>query len=347
MATTNQVGIHEFLDLMAIHAVVDVRSPREYGRGHIPGAHNLPLFDDAGRAAVGTLYNNAGREAAINLGLELTGPRMKGFADQAKEWAVTGHILVYCWRGGMRSGSMAWLFNTSGLTASVLKGGYKEFRRYALQSFERSQPAIILGGMTGSGKSDILKALRKIGEQVIDLEYLARHKGSVFGHLGQEEQPANQQFENELAMQWRRLDPSRPVWLEDESINIGRVSIPRALFEKMRAAPMVCVEMDQGARAERIFNEYACFDRAVLASQSDRLTRRLGSENQKNARAFILDGKMKEAILILLDYYDKLYRFSLKNREKKNIHILRLPGPDAATNARLVAGHALTKGFIT
>jgi tRNA 2-selenouridine synthase len=192
---TNRISASEFLDLCKVFSAIDVRSEKEYGHGHIPGAVNLPLFSDEERVVIGTIYKNSGREASVLKGLEIAGPKLAGFVKKLHKITDQKDILVHCWRGGMRSESMAWLFGQAGYKAHVLEGGYKAYRRFIREELSRPLTYIILGGLTGSGKTELLHMLGRAGEQILDLEKLACHKGSVFGGLGQPGQPANEQFE--------------------------------------------------------------------------------------------------------------------------------------------------------
>jgi len=213
MPEIKTVGIEEFMALRERLPVFDVRTPAEFAKGHIPGAFNLPLFSDEERRRVGIIYKQIGRESAILEGLEYVGPKMRRIVETVQ--SITGHktLLLHCWRGGMRSSSVAWLLNTSGYEIFLLKGGYKAFRHYVLDSFEIPRDIIILSGHTGSGKTEILQALSRLGEQAIDLEKLACHKGSAFGSLGETPQPAQQEFENHLALFWRATDlPWTAIW---------------------------------------------------------------------------------------------------------------------------------------
>jgi tRNA 2-selenouridine synthase len=193
-----RTDIAEFLKLAEEIPVTDVRSPKEYEEGHIPGAINIPLFDDEERARVGTKYKKEGRIAAIMEGLDLSGPRMTEKLRKALQTAKNGKLLVHCWRGGMRSEAMAWLFSLSGIQTTVLEGGYKSYRHLVLDTLAAEREMIILGGMTGSSKTHILRHLKQQGRQVVDLESLANHKGSAFGALGQLPQPSTEQFANDL-----------------------------------------------------------------------------------------------------------------------------------------------------
>ena len=179
--------------LAAGGALLDVRTPAEFRQGHIPGAANLPLFSDAERAEVGTLYKQQGRQAAVLRGLALVGPRMEALAAELVTWSersAGAPLRLHCWRGGMRSGSVAWLAQQLELPVLLLEGGYKSYRRWVLELFERPWPLRLLGGRTGCGKTELLLALRERGAAVVDLEGLAHHRGSSFGGLGLPEQPS-------------------------------------------------------------------------------------------------------------------------------------------------------------
>ncbi|MGE4332621.1 MAG: tRNA 2-selenouridine(34) synthase MnmH, partial [Macellibacteroides sp.] len=187
----------DFLEQSKTGIMIDVRSPSEFEAGHIPGARNLPLFSDNERAEIGTRYVQYGKDNAVERGLEIVGPKLAGFVKQARLWADGTPIYMYCWRGGMRSGSMAWLFRTAGLTTYLLSGGYKAYRNSFAQLLEAHPwQLLILGGPTGCGKTEVLHQLQRMEQQVIDLEGLAHHKGSAFGSLGETAQPSTEQFTN-------------------------------------------------------------------------------------------------------------------------------------------------------
>lgn len=296
--------------------VIDVRSPGEFMEGHIPGAINIPLFSNEERAEIGTLYKQQGQQEAIERGLEIVGPKMAGFVRQAKALPYRGQLLVHCWRGGMRSGSFAWLLNTAGIPAVTLTGGYKSYRRELLAFFETPFMLFILTGNTGSGKTEILQHLQLKGEQVIDLEGLARHKGSVFGGMGQQEQPSSEQFQNELFRQMRQMDISRPIWLEDESISLGDCFIPQPLWKQLRKAPLFRTELSKAARIERLVLEYGPFEPAVLEQAIHKLTKRLGGQHAKAALKALHENRLNEVASILLVYYDKAYEIGLSKRQE-------------------------------
>ena len=219
------LDIHHFLELSGTIPVIDVRTPLEFDHARIPGAYNLPIFSNEERVMVGTTYKQKGREAAILLGFDLTGPKWSGFIKQALKRAPEKRIMVHCWRGGMRSGAMAWALNLYGFEVYLLEGGYKRFRNWVLDQFKKQYPILVLGGMTGSGKTQILHKLKEKGEQIIDLEGLAQHQGSSYGSMGYLNQPSQEHFENLLAVALSKVDTDRPLWLEDESLSIDRKSV--------------------------------------------------------------------------------------------------------------------------
>ena len=216
--------------------IIDVRAPCEYAKGHIPGAVNVPLFDDDERAEVGTLYKRNGHDSAVRRGLQII--ERKGWdtlLDAAPALREGDDVLVYCFRGGMRSGGMAWLLSQAPLRVHTLQGGYKRFRNWAIDSWSLDRPLVVVGGPTGSGKTDVLHALSQdLKQQVIDLEGEANHRGSIFGALGRAPQPTNEHYENLLALHWRRFSQSSPVFVEDESHAVGKCGVPPGLWARMR-----------------------------------------------------------------------------------------------------------------
>lgn len=320
--------------------VVDVRTPLEFERGHIPGAVNMPLFTNEERAEVGTLYVKVGRDEAVHRGLEFVGPRIAQMVSRAREIVDAFYggtcdttsdgcnvgsdlyhgdfqnnvgarkvIYLYCWRGGMRSGSVAWLLDTAGFDVCLVRGGYKAYRR----SFERMLvdgvwDFRVLSGSTGCGKTELLHHLGEMGKQVLDLEGLANHKGSVFGALGQHAQPSNEQFTNILHSVFRGLDPGRAVWCENESMSIGRVSMPPALYALIRRSPRVEVQMDVEQRLDRLMVEYGDFSTQSLADAFAKITKHMGREQVADAVAALERGEVRLAAGMALKYYDKVYK---------------------------------------
>lgn len=297
---------------------IDVRSPAEYAQGHIPGAVNVPLFSDAERAEVGTLYKQLGRQTAVLHGLAAVGPRLHTMAARLLELAAesNGPLQLYCWRGGMRSASVAWLADTLGLSTTRLEGGYKRFRRWVLDRFEAPLPLLLLGGRTGSGKTDLLQALHHAGAAVIDLEGLAHHRGSSFGGLGQEPQPSSEHFENLLAMALERFNDDAPIWLEAESAQVGRCRIPVGLWRQMQHAPVVELQRQDSERISRLVAVYGAQEREALHQATERISRRLGPQRTSLALAAIGAGDMATACVQMLDYYDRCYDHELQQRQR-------------------------------
>ncbi|WP_247232879.1 tRNA 2-selenouridine(34) synthase MnmH [Telluribacter sp. SYSU D00476] len=309
----------EFLKKAATLPVVDVRSPGEFAQAHIPGAVNIPLFTNEERAVVGTAYKQISKDDALLRGLEYVGPKMADFVRQSRALAPDGEILVHCWRGGMRSGSFAWLLETAGMRVSTLVGGYKAYRNLVLDGFTQPRQLVILGGKTGSGKTEILKELHKLGEQVLDLEALAHHKGSSYGAIGQAPQPTSEQYENDIAVQWQQLDPERRIWVEDESRTVGRCFVPLSLWEQMCQAPVAFVDVPKEVRIQRLVREYACYDHSLLYEATDRIRKRLGGQHHQAALAALEQHDYATVADITLTYYDKAYLHGLSFRTADTI----------------------------
>jgi tRNA 2-selenouridine synthase len=320
MATvTDIIETKQFLERSLTRPIFDVRSPEEFHQGNIPGAFNVPLFSDVERAIVGTTYTHKGKEAAILKGLEMVGPKLEYFVKTALELAPNKEVLVHCWRGGMRSEAMAWLLQFSGIKTNILAGGYKAYRCYIHEAFTRGPEILVLGGMTGSGKTEMLQYLASQGEQVIDLERLANHKGSAFGALGQDEQSTNEQFENDFAAQWLKLDPAKPVWMEDESRNIGKVIIPEVIFEKMMKSKVIMIDIPFEERVKRLVEEYGAFDKPELAAILEKIRKRVGGDVVNESLNALNTGNIDLAISVILKYYDKTYQYGLMRRNPDSI----------------------------
>ena len=353
------INIKQFLKRAKQSPVIDVRSPKEFENGHIPGAVNIPLFNNEERAKVGTKYKRSGREQAILLGLEIVAPKMTGFVKKVervvqralstlgkaqpdirpreiKEISQGRHVLLYCWRGGMRSENFAWLLDLAGFEVFTLKNGYKSFRKFVLENFDLKANLIVLGGMTGSGKTDILNQLALLGEQVLNLEQLAHHKGSAFGAIGQNSQPTTEYFENKIFELWQKFDLKKPVWVEDESHNLGKVHIPAGLWLQMRNSPVIKIEIPKMTRAKRLVKEYACFDGFLLEDAILKIEKRLGGLNTKNALEALSKQDYLSVVQLTLTYYDKAYNIGLSKRQSSSIFPLSLDNGDPKENARRV-----------
>ncbi|TNE52728.1 MAG: tRNA 2-selenouridine(34) synthase MnmH [Bacteroidetes bacterium] len=313
-----------FLRTRTSRPVLDVRAPGEYAHGHIPGARSFPLFSDAERAEVGTLYKQHSKEAALLAGLRIVGPNLERFVREANVLATDRKLAVHCWRGGQRSQSMAWLFRQAGFDVVTLQGGYKQYRQFVLQTFhDRPLQVIVLGGQTGSGKTKILHALRQKGEQIIDLEALAHHKGSAFGSIGEAPQPQVEQFENNLFDVFTQIDPGRRVWVENESRSIGRVFIPDGFWHQMKVAPLINIEVPLGMRIQNLVEDYAGTSVEDLQQAFIRIERKLGGQNLKAALQALDAGDFSTAATLALKYYDKTYRYGLDNNSSPDIRFLK------------------------
>lgn len=318
--------------------IVDVRSPKEFAQGHIPGARNLPLFSDDERAQVGTCYKQRGRPEAIQLGLELVGPKLAALGQELRHLGQQRTPLrLHCWRGGMRSGSVAWLASTLDVSVRLLEGGYKSYRRSVLDTFERPWPLRVLGGRTGTGKTDLLLALQRQGAAMVDLEGLAHHRGSSFGGLGLPAQPTSEHYENRLAACLQALEGQAPIWLEAESAQVGRCRIPDGLWRQMGEAPAVEIQRPLAERVEQLVAVYGSQGQEALRQATERIARRLGPQRTASALEAIDRCDWAGACVAMLDYYDRCYDHELSRRASPMLASIDLAGLDAdAAAARLL-----------
>ncbi|MBP8851276.1 MAG: tRNA 2-selenouridine(34) synthase MnmH, partial [Breznakibacter sp.] len=317
-----KILISTFLELRPQSVVIDVRTPAEFKQGHIAGSVNIPLFTDEERVVVGTLYKKMGKDAAIDKGLEFVGPRMATMVSQARKLYNGNPLLLYCWRGGMRSNSVAWLFNTAGIEAHTVVGGYKSYRREFGHYLQKTWNYIVVGGATGSGKTDLLKALETSGNQVIDLEGLAHHKGSSFGAIGELPQPSTEQFENMIFEKMLTFDIAKPVWLENESRTIGKVFIPQKMFADMEKCLLIRLQVPLETRVKRLVRDYTLCNKEDLLNAVERITKRLGGVAAKRAKEAIEVGDFALAAEILLAYYDKTYEYGFAERKSEKREIV-------------------------
>lgn len=333
MHVPHVLQITEFLDRKV--PIVDVRSPGEFAKGHVPGAVSLPLFTDEERASVGTLYKQEGRDAAVLEGLRRVGPRLADMVEKARSLAPDGRIAVHCWRGGERSASVAWLLEKAGFAeVRTLKGGYKAYRNHVLSSMAVPYELRILGGYTGTGKTELLRHLKDMGQQVIDLEALACHKGSSFGALGEKAQPSTEHFENLLWSELRKCDATGTIWLEDESQMIGRVKIPDAFFAQMRQAPCFFADMPKEERADRLVKDYGRYPKDELAEAIGRIEKRIGPQHCKTALEALDNGDLHTVAMITLSYYDKTYAHGSAKRDPGRVVRMSVSATDMADIAR-------------
>ncbi len=333
----------QFLQMAIRLPLIDVRSPGEFLQGHIPGAHNIPLFDNDERARVGTTYVKIGKDTAIELGKTIAGEKTDYYLDAIREVAPENIILLHCWRGGMRSAKIAAFFAEAGYQVFVLEGGYKAYRGYIRKQFASGRPLFLIGGCTGSGKTDILKQIGCLGHQIIDLEALACHKGSNFGHLGQLAQPTTEQFENDLYLQWSEKEPLAPLWLEHESMKIGSVTLPNTFHAAMLKGVLFFIDVPKADRIQRLVDEYACFEKTVLQAVLEHLGNFMGSYQAREVLLALKNDDFAKVADISLDYYDKLYLNSLNRRPVRKIVKIPLESGSVEEHAEIILKYAYGK----
>ena len=344
-----RIPITEFVSMMEEYPILDVRSPSEYAHAHMKNAYSLPLFTDDERKVVGTAYKQQGKQPAIKLGLNYFGVKMASMVSEVEALFAASTdpnnkvVLIHCWRGGMRSAGVAWLLDLYGYTVYTLVGGYKAYRNWVLAQFNMEYPFKVIGGYTGSGKTETLHALQALNEPIIDLEGLAHHKGSTFGNLGQPVQPSQEQFENLLAQSLYKISQSQSyIWIEDESRRIGLVNIPPQLFEQIRKSKLYFLDISFSQRLQFILMGYGKFEKDKLMSAILRIKKRLGGLETKTAINYLIEDDVESSFKILLTYYDKLYLKGAYNRENAEtlIHTIEVPTVDAAANAATLIARA-------
>jgi tRNA 2-selenouridine synthase len=346
-----RISIAEFVSMMEQYPILDVRSPLEYAHAHMKNAYSLPLFSDEERKVVGIAYKQQGKQPAIKLGLNYFGVKMAAMVSEVEVLLAASPdpnnklLLVHCWRGGMRSAGVAWLLDLYGYTVYTLAGGYKAYRNWVLAQFTISYQCKVLGGFTGSGKTETLHALQALKEPIIDLEGLAHHKGSAFGNLGQPMQPSQEQFENILAQLLFKIHTEHAyVWVEDESRRIGLVNIPAPLFEQMRKSKVYFLDIPFSQRLQFIVSGYGKFEKDKLMTAILRIKKRLGGLETKTAINFLIEDDVISSFSVLLTYYDKLYLKGANNRENPELLIQKIEVADidpSANAATLLASAGL------
>ncbi len=300
-------------------AIIDVRSPGEYAEDHLPGAINLPVLDDAQRAEVGTQDRQQSAFEARRRGAALVCANIAGIlggplADRPREFRP----LVYCWRGGNRSGALATVLARIGWRTSVLDGGYRAYRRRVLQdlvTLPERFTFIVLAGRTGSGKSQILQHADALGAQILDLEALAEHRGSVLGPLPDRPQPGQKAFESRIWASLRALDPARPVFVESESRRVGLCHLPDSLMQRMRAAPCRVITAGLELRVDLLLRDYAHFVASPqdLCERLERLSELHGQRTIARWQDLVRTGQWREVVAALLtEHYDPAYDRSMR-----------------------------------
>lgn len=335
--------------------IIDVRTPAEYREDHIPGAVNYPVLEDEERVRVGTLYKQVSAFEAKKLGAALVARNIArhletAFTGKPKDWRP----LVYCWRGGKRSGSMTHILNQIGWKAAQLDGGYKAYRRQVLDELETLPAQFrfrVICGLTGSGKSRLLQAIEQLGAQALDLENLAAHRGSVLGNLPDAEQPSQKMFESLVWQRLKQFDPAQPVYVEAESKKIGNVRVPDSLLSAMWGGQCIRLEVESAARIQLLKEEYAHFlaDHETLNRRLDLLTGLYGHELISRWKTLAQDGAWDTLVAeMLAKHYDPAYtRSTLKHYPQlQDSPVLRatdLGGAAMLRLARQIITHAATQ----
>lgn len=310
------VDIEGFLELRGSVPVLDARSEGEFFQSHIPEAINLAILNNEERKKVGIVYKNEGSYQAVVKGFELVGPRFHLIIKEAIRLFPEKKVLIYCWRGGMRSEIMSWILGIAGFEIFRLNGGYKTYRKLTYEVVRQKRKYLVLGGKTGVGKTDLLHHLKKLGENIIDLEDLARHKGSSFGGIGKDPQPSIEQFENMLAEEFFHISDSQEIWIENESMRIGKVILTKELYENIIKAPLIEIHKAMEERVQHIKNEYGHLPHEELKSAVKRLQKKLGSLRTAEAIEAIENHQPDLWINNLLQYYDKAYDYDLKKNPR-------------------------------
>lgn len=344
MAIT-KITIEEFIKIpQGSFLLLDVRSPSEFAHAHIPFANSLPLFIDEERKVVGTAYKQQSREQAIKIGLTYFGSKMNLMLEEVEKLIQENKlqqtnnknisIVVHCWRGGMRSAGVAWLLDLYGYKVFTIVGGYKAFRNWVLHQFTKAYQFKVIAGYTGSGKTEILHSLKQKGETIIDLEGLAKHKGSSFGNLAEIELPTQEMFENKLAIELHQHQ-DKCIWIEDESQRIGNINIPTNIFLQKQNAIIYFIDIPFDERLEYIVADYGKHSKEKLVNAVIRIKKRLGGLDAKNAINYLLDDDIKNSFAILLKYYDKYYLKGLNSKENIQSHFknLQCDKVDSVANA--------------
>ncbi len=331
-------------------AIIDARSESEFALDHWPGALNWPTLNDAQRHEVGSTYKQVSTFEARKRGAVLAARNIAAHLErEGPPLERTWKPLVYCWRGGQRSGALATVLDAVGFATHVLEGGYVELRRAVLQELQTAPAAFefrVLCGRTGSAKSRLLQALSNQGAQVLDLEALAGHKGSVLGLAPGDVQPSQKAFETALWHALRQLDPKRPVWAESESRTIGRLRVPENLLLRLRQAACVQVDMPTAARVDFLLGDYSYFvsDTASFCERLAALRELRGAECVARWQAWAQQGEHARVVTELLEqHYDPIYLRSMQRNYLQFEQAAPLPLPDglgptlAAAATRLCA----------
>jgi|AGTN01.2.fsa_nt_gi tRNA 2-selenouridine synthase len=351
------IDVKEFNELTKV--VIDVRSPCEHIIENIPGSVNVPLLSDEERAIVGTTYKEQGELTARRQALSIVSPKMPELVDQIISLKRPGHaLIIHCWRGGLRSEAVASFLSVVGVDSFRLSGGYKAWRRQVVDDFAEDRyqfQTIVLDGLTGSGKTDVLSALTRCGEGVIDLEHLANHRGSVFGGIGLGQQPTQKNFEAALWSTLRKVNNASNVFVEAEGRKIGRLAVPTFLLSRIKESRRVLIEGTLEARCKRIVRDYAGkletnqaeADKFLTALRSlQPLKERVGNRRAEElSDIFACQDYNRFVELILTEYYDPLYARHIEERKPYDLVVCADDPEEAAeqivkwSKSVPVAGH--------
>ncbi len=338
--------------LTSFHAVIDARSPAEFTDDHLPGAVNWPVLDDDERREVGTEHKQVSPFDAKKIGAAMVATRIGDLLqahvqDKPRDWLP----LVYCWRGGKRSGTLAWFLDQIGFRTTLVQGGYKAFReqvREQLETLPLTFAYVVIAGRTGSGKTRLLQALSEVGAQVLDLEGLAKHRGSVLGGLPHEPQPTQKAFETQVWTALSAFDPSRPVYVESESRKIGQRQVPTALLERMRSSGrVVMVSMPDAARIQLLVEEYGFFSEQLerFCGHLDTLVELRGRATVAQWQALAREGRWAEVFGALMrEHYDPLYLKSIGRNYAGVVQAQAVALRDGGATALREAAAALRAG---
>ncbi len=301
--------------------LIDVRSPSEYYKGHMPNSINIPLFDNDERAIVGKIYKKEGRESAVTKGLIFVEEKIETLLNSLFK-CIENHkyrnpvididdslIRIYCARGGMRSLSIGWLLEKYKFKVITLRGGYKQYRRWIIDSFSNKYDLVVIGGKTGTGKTKLLKLLENNDYQTIDLEGFACHRGSTFGGLGKNKQPSNEHFENLIAERLNSFKTNKHIFVEAESSNIGKCKVPHELFNQMKNSKRIEIIRSESNRLDELISTYSVFKQDELEESVLRIKKRLGPQRTKIAIDSIKEKKWDAVCRAVLEYYDKCYEY--------------------------------------
>ena len=314
--------------------LIDVRSPDEYYKGHMPKSINIPLFNNEERCIIGKKYKNSGREVAVREGFKIVDKKLHNLIkliNLEKEKYLNNNenkstdqqlIKIYCARGGMRSQSICWLLERFRYSCLILEGGYKAYRNWVLSSFNKNYKIVVIGGKTGVRKTKILDRLKNLNYQVIDFEALANHRGSSFGGLGMLNQPTNEQYENLISENLDKYKSNKIIFVEAESPNIGKNRIPFEFYKQMKISKRIEIIRDRKIRIKELIDTYSTFSKKELSDSVLKISKRLGPQRTKSALDSINNEDWEAVCISVLDYYDKCYEYDL--RDKKNVMILNM-----------------------